>query len=101
VNAFQDNIALGRPNSGLSRGARYLYICEDGLVHYCRSSAGNPAIPLEKYTMPMGAASSIYGEALCAALHRVVRPQVSVLDAWRARNAGRASEPGSGLVHIE
>src|SRR5713101_3893342 len=36
VNAFQDNIALGRPNQWRCRaGARYLYICEDGLVHYC------------------------------------------------------------------
>src|SRR5438132_1848877 len=34
VNSFQDNIALGRPNQWRCRaGARYLYICEDGLVH--------------------------------------------------------------------
>src|SRR5260221_10314370 len=36
VNAFQDNIALGQSNDWRCRaGSRYLYICEDGLVHYC------------------------------------------------------------------
>ncbi len=41
VNAFQDNIALGRPNQWRCRaGARYLYICEDGLVHYCSQQRG-------------------------------------------------------------
>ena len=32
-------------------GARYLYICEDGLVHYCSQQRGYPGIPLEKYTL--------------------------------------------------
>src|SRR2546430_4304110 len=50
VNAFQDNIAQGRPNQWRCRaGARYLYICEDGLVHYCSQQGGYQAIPLEKY----------------------------------------------------
>src|SRR5258708_366722 len=52
INSFQDNIALGRPNQWRCRaGARYLYICEDGLVHYCSQQRGYPAIPLEKYTV--------------------------------------------------
>src|ERR1700693_2603568 len=51
VNSFQDNIAQGRPNQWRCRaGARYLYICEDGLVHYCSQQRGYPAIPLETYT---------------------------------------------------
>ena len=51
VNGFQDNIAQGRPNQWRCRaGARYLYICEDGLVHYCSQQRGYPGIPLEKYT---------------------------------------------------
>jgi hypothetical protein len=28
-----------------------LYICEDGLVHYCSQQRGKPGIPLEKYTV--------------------------------------------------
>ncbi|PYV60475.1 MAG: radical SAM protein [Acidobacteria bacterium] len=52
INSFQDNIALGKPNQWRCRaGARYLYICEDGLVHYCSQQRGYPAIPLEKYTI--------------------------------------------------
>src|SRR5246127_3984960 len=52
INSFQDNIALGRPNQWRCRaGARYLYICEDGLVHYCSQQRGYPAIPLEQYTV--------------------------------------------------
>src|SRR3954467_7325779 len=52
INSFQDNIALGQPNQWRCRaGARYLYICEDGLVHYCSQQRGYPAIPLEKYTV--------------------------------------------------
>src|ERR1700760_4470379 len=34
--AFQNAIARGEPNKWRCRaGSRYLYICEDGLVHYC------------------------------------------------------------------
>src|SRR5579871_5598457 len=36
LNYFQDAIAEGRPSNWKCRaGARYLYVCEDGLVHYC------------------------------------------------------------------
>ena len=52
LNFFQDNIAHGRPNEWRCRsGARYLYICEDGLVHYCSQQRGYPAKPLEHYTV--------------------------------------------------
>ena len=51
VNYFQDNIAHGRENNWRCRaGARYLYICEDGLVHYCSQQRGYPAKPLMQYT---------------------------------------------------
>ncbi len=51
VNRFQDNLADGKPNKWRCRaGARYLYICEDGLVHYCSQQRGYPGIPLEQYT---------------------------------------------------
>jgi MoaA/NifB/PqqE/SkfB family radical SAM enzyme len=51
-NLFHKNLTLGRPNEWQCRaGSRYLYICEDGLVHYCSQQRGYPAIPLEKYTL--------------------------------------------------
>src|SRR5205809_7714592 len=52
VNGFQDNIAPGKENDWRCRaGARYLYICEDGLVHYCSQQRGFPAKPLLEYTV--------------------------------------------------
>jgi MoaA/NifB/PqqE/SkfB family radical SAM enzyme len=50
-NRFHQNLARGLPNDWHCRaGSRYLYICEDGLVHYCSQQRGYPAIPLEQYT---------------------------------------------------
>ena len=52
VNYFQENIANGKPSDWRCRaGARYLYVCEDGLVHYCSQQRGFPAKPLEEYTV--------------------------------------------------
>jgi MoaA/NifB/PqqE/SkfB family radical SAM enzyme len=49
-NRFHKNLARGMPNDWHCRaGSRYLYICEDGLVHYCSQQRGYPGIPLEKY----------------------------------------------------
>jgi MoaA/NifB/PqqE/SkfB family radical SAM enzyme len=51
LNYFQDNIADGVENKWKCRaGARYLYVCEDGLVHYCSQQRGYPAKPLAQYT---------------------------------------------------
>src|SRR6266851_5700701 len=45
-NQFQHNIAGGQPNQWRCRaGSRYLYICENGLVHYCSQQRGYPGIP--------------------------------------------------------
>ncbi len=52
INYFQEKIANGEPSDWRCRaGARYLYICEDGLVHYCSQQRGFPAKPLEQYTV--------------------------------------------------
>ena len=49
---FQDNLAHGRPNRWRCRaGARYLYVDEGGLVHYCSQQRGTPGIPLAQYTV--------------------------------------------------
>ena len=101
VNAFQDNIALGRPNQWRCRaGGRYLYICEDGLVHYCSQQRGYPAIPLEKYTIS-DLRREFHTEKACAP-HCTVScvHQVSVLDAWRAPQQAAAASTG-GLVQID
>jgi MoaA/NifB/PqqE/SkfB family radical SAM enzyme len=105
VNAFQDNIALGRPNQWRCRaGARYLYICEDGLVHYCSQQRGYPAIPLEEYTVA-DIRREYLTEKSCAP-HCTVScvHQVSIFDSWRAPQHPAPTPVASGassLVQIE
>jgi MoaA/NifB/PqqE/SkfB family radical SAM enzyme len=85
INYFQDNIADGRENHWRCRaGARYLYVCEDGLVHYCSQQRGYPAKPLAEYTV-----EDIQREFLtvkeCAPFCTVACVhQVSYMDFWRA-----------------
>jgi MoaA/NifB/PqqE/SkfB family radical SAM enzyme len=51
LDAFQHNLIRGLPAQWHCRaGGRFLYICEDGLVHYCSQQRGHPGIPLEQYT---------------------------------------------------
>ena len=52
LNGFQEKIANGEASDWRCRaGSRYLYICEDGLVHYCSQQRGFPAKPLENYSV--------------------------------------------------
>jgi len=105
VNAFQDNIAQGRPNQWRCRaGSRYLYICEDGLVHYCSQQRGYPGVPLEKYTKA-DLRREFFTEKSCAP-HCTVScvHQVSIFDAWRAPQhlaPGQVPSEAGGLVQIE
>ncbi len=107
INSFQDNIAEGLPNVWRCRaGARYLYICEHGLVHYCSQQRGYPAIPLEKYTVE-DIRREFLTEKSCAP-HCTVScvHQVSVVDNWRAPQhptppVPQATTQSSTLVQIE
>jgi MoaA/NifB/PqqE/SkfB family radical SAM enzyme len=104
INGFQDNIAQGRPNQWRCRaGARYLYICEDGLVHYCSQQRGYPAVPLENYTIE-DIRREYLSEKTCAPNCTVsCVHQVSVFDSWRAPQfpAPAAVAPGtSDLIQI-
>ncbi len=105
VNSFQDNIAKGKPNDWRCRaGSRYLYICEDGLVHYCSQQRGYPAIPLESYTREH-LRREYLSEKSCAP-HCTVScvHQVSIFDSWRAPQHPSTSPgnvPESPLVQIE
>lgn len=50
-NQFQRNLARGIENTWRCRaGSRYLYVCEEGIVHYCSQQRGYPGIPLLEYT---------------------------------------------------
>ncbi len=85
LNYFQDNIADGKPNNWKCRaGARYLYIDEDGLVHYCSQQRGFPAKPLAEYSVE-DVRREFLTEKGCAP-HCTVScvHQVSYMDFWRA-----------------
>ncbi len=102
INFFQDNIADGRPNQWRCRaGARYLYICEDGLVHYCSQQRGYPAKPLAQYTV-QDIRREYVTEKSCAP-HCTVScvHQVSCIDAWRSPQRPAETVPAGGLVQIE
>ena len=81
---FQEKLARGEPNDWKCRaGARYLYICEDGLVHYCSQQRGYPGIPLEKYTFA-DIEREYFAKKSCAPHCTVGCVQkISVIDHWR------------------
>jgi len=81
---FQENLAKGSPNDWRCRaGARYLYICEDGLVHYCSQQRGYPGIPLEKYSFA-DMEREYFTKKSCAPHCTVGCVQkISVIDHWR------------------
>lgn len=85
LNRFQDDLAYGRPHDWRCRaGARYLYICEDGLVHYCSQQRGYPAVPLENYTRE-DIRREFYTEKPCAKMCTIACvQQVAMMDNWRA-----------------
>jgi MoaA/NifB/PqqE/SkfB family radical SAM enzyme len=105
LNAFQENISQGRPNQWRCRaGARYLYICEDGLVHYCSQQRGYPAVPLETYTRA-DMRREYFTEKSCAP-HCTVScvHQISMFDGWRdPQRPAPLTVPSSAgsLVQIE
>jgi len=105
LNYFQDNIALGKPNNWKCRaGARYIYICEDGLVHYCSQQRGYPGTPLLQYTKD-DIRREFLTEKGCAP-HCTVScvHQVSYMDFWRAPQTLRPepkNEEVRDLVQIQ
>ena len=105
VNTFQDNIAKGLPNDWRCRaGSRYLYICEDGLVHYCSQQRGYPGVPLATYTRD-DLRREYVTEKSCAP-HCTVScvHQVSIFDSWRASQQPAVAVPAAStneLVQIK
>jgi MoaA/NifB/PqqE/SkfB family radical SAM enzyme len=99
-NTFQENIAAGRRNEWRCRaGARYLYICEDGLVHYCSQQRGYPSVPLETYSSA-DVRREFLTEKSCAPFCTIsCVHQVSHIDRWRAPQIAPPATPG--LVQIE
>jgi MoaA/NifB/PqqE/SkfB family radical SAM enzyme len=103
LNYFQDNIAKGKPNDWKCRaGSRYLYVCEDGLVHYCSQQRGYPGIPVANYTTEH-IRREFVTEKSCAPYCTIsCVHQTSYMDFWRAPQRKPAMEqvPAGALVQI-
>jgi MoaA/NifB/PqqE/SkfB family radical SAM enzyme len=109
MNYFQDNIAHGIENKWKCRaGARYLYICEDGLVHYCSQQRGYPGKPLADYTVD-DIRREFITEKGCAPRCTVACVHyTSYMDFWRAPqtippppNAPHDGDNSSKLVQLQ
>ena len=96
-NQFQEAIAQGKPNDWRCRaGARYLYVCEDGLVHYCSQQRGFPGVPIAEYTTAdvkreFLTAKSCSPNCTISCVH-----QVSYIDHWRSPQTRTISPGGAG-----
>jgi MoaA/NifB/PqqE/SkfB family radical SAM enzyme len=104
---FQEAIANGRPNTWRCRaGARYIYVCEDGLVHYCSQQRGHPAKPLDSYTLEDIRREYITQKACAPHCTVSCVHYVSYFDFWRAPQTLPDTRPfdheeSKPLVHIQ
>jgi MoaA/NifB/PqqE/SkfB family radical SAM enzyme len=84
-NGFQDKIVRGEANDWRCRaGSRYLYVCEDGLVHYCSQQRGYPGIPLADYTLEDIRREFLTAKACAPNCTVSCVHQTSLVDFWRA-----------------
>jgi MoaA/NifB/PqqE/SkfB family radical SAM enzyme len=105
INYFQDDIAHGRASNWRCRaGARYLYVCEDGLVHYCSQQRGYPAKPLAEYSVEDIRREYVTSKS-CAPFCTVsCVHQISYMDFWRDPQTIASAAPSEGserLVQIQ
>src|SRR5713226_7325281 len=102
-NDFQHNVARGREHDWRCRaGARYLYVCEDGLVHWCSQQRGYPGIPLTEYTAEMREREYLTDKFCAPRCTISCVQQVAMLDNWRDKQTLKPvpMAPPAELVQI-
>jgi MoaA/NifB/PqqE/SkfB family radical SAM enzyme len=103
LNQFQDNITKAQPTNWKCRaGSRYLYVCENGLVHYCSQQRGYPGKPLADYTVD-DIRREYFTEKACAPYCTVACVHyTSTMDFWRDKQVAAERVPAvSDLVKIK
>ena len=84
IDGFQKKIAAGEPNQWRCRaGGRYLYICEDGLVHYCSQQRGFPAIPIADYSVEHMRQAYLTDKACAPRCTISCVHKIAAFDSWR------------------
>src|SRR5579872_864871 len=102
VNGFQHNIAAGRENEWRCRaGSRYLYICEDGLVHYCSQQRGYPGIPLDQYTAEHRHREFLTKKGCAPRCTVSCVHQIATVDGWRAPQTSDPGRPATANPLVE
>jgi MoaA/NifB/PqqE/SkfB family radical SAM enzyme len=102
-NPYQRNLLEGKPNNWwwCRAGGRYLYVCEDGLVHYCSQQRGYPGIPLDKYTLE-DVRREYLTKKSCAPYCTIgCVHQTSIVDRWRDPQVYEFSSSPRALIEIE
>ncbi len=99
-NGFQEAIANGMPNDWRCRaGSRYLYVCENGLVHYCSQQRGYPGVPIGDYGVA-DVKREFLTEKGCAPNCTIsCVHQVSYIDHWRAPQHAQVTPPSAHSGH--
>lgn len=93
-NGFQMNIAEGKPNEWRCRsGSRYLYICEDGLVHWCSQQRGRPGKPLAEYTREDVRREYLTRKPCAPKCTVSCVQQISIIDNWRGEQNLKPTPP--------
>jgi MoaA/NifB/PqqE/SkfB family radical SAM enzyme len=96
---WQQSLTQGQAHQWRCRaGARYLYVDEGGLVHYCSQQRGMPGIPLARYT-----AEDIrraYDTAKPCAAYCTVNcvQQTAIFDNWRSPQRDPVDAPAPAVV---
>jgi MoaA/NifB/PqqE/SkfB family radical SAM enzyme len=99
VNGFQHNIAAGLENNWRCRaGSRYLYVCEDGLVHYCSQQRGYPGIPLAEYTDEQRRREFLTKKGCAPRCTVSCVHQIAAMDGWRAPQTLGGGSAGTGSL---
>lgn len=100
-NHFQENIAHGKPNDWRCRaGARYLYVCEDGLVHFCSQKRGVPGVPIAEWRQADLDREFLTKKPCAPRCTISCVQQTSYIDHWRTPQTQRANMiPASALIH--
>ena len=102
ANYFQENIAHGRPHNWRCRaGSRYLYVCEDGLVHYCSQQRGYPGKRLEDYSVEDVRREYLTAKTCAPYCTISCVNQISYFDFWRdPQSAVHTAQERDDLVRI-